>query len=243
MAAVNADIISRLQKDILRLQGFRLRTGSSIDIGLTAITNAFPNKIFPLGAVHEFICGSAEDTAATNGFIACVMSELMKKTGTTVWISSARSVFPPALKSFGISPDSIIFIDVKREKDKHWVMEEALKCKGLAAVVGELQDLDFTVSRRFQLAVEQSDVTGFVIRQSPRQLNTTACVTRWKITQLPGVPIEDLPGLGYPNWNIELLKVRNGKPGSWQIECVDGKLNLVYQQASLILETEHKKTG
>lgn len=41
------------------------------------------------------------------------------------------------------------------------VMEEALKCGGLAAVVGEVQDISFTASRRLQLAVEQSGVTGF----------------------------------------------------------------------------------
>jgi protein ImuA len=27
-----------------------------------------------------------------------------------------------------------------------------------------------------------------------------------------------MPGLGFARWNVELLKVRNGKPGSWQIE-------------------------
>ena len=63
-------------------------------------------------------------------------------------------------------------------------MEEALKCDGIAAVVGEIQELSFTVSRRLQLAVEQSRVTGFILRNNPRNLNTTACVTRWKITPL-----------------------------------------------------------
>jgi len=27
-----------------------------------------------------------------------------------------------------------------------------------------------------------------------------------------------MPGLGFPRWNIELLKVRNGQPGSWEME-------------------------
>jgi protein ImuA len=28
---------------------------------------------------------------------------------------------------------------------------------------------------------------------------------------------EGLPGVGYPQWQVALLKVRNGKPGNWQI--------------------------
>jgi len=34
-------------------------------------------------------------------------------------------------------------------------MEEALKCAGLAAVIGEVREMDFKQSRRLQLAVEQ----------------------------------------------------------------------------------------
>jgi protein ImuA len=42
-----------------------------------------------------------------------------------------KNSFSPALKSFGVEPDKIIFITVTKEKDMLWVMEEALKCEGL----------------------------------------------------------------------------------------------------------------
>src|ERR1700684_950556 len=101
-------------------------------------------------------------------------------------------------------------------------MEEALKCSGLAAVVGEMPELSFTTSRRFQLAVEQSRVTGFVLRSHPRNLNTNTCVSRWKIKPLPSHAEDDLPGLGFPRWQVELQKIRNGKPGVWQVEWAAG---------------------
>ena len=41
-----------------------------------------------------------------------------------------------------------------------WAIEEALKCDGLAAVIGEMKELSFTNSRRLQLAVEKSHVTN-----------------------------------------------------------------------------------
>jgi protein ImuA len=136
-------------------------------------------------------------------------------------------VFPPALKVFGIEPQRIIFIDVNRPKEALWAVEEALKCEALAAVVGELSELSFTESRRLQLAVEQSKVTGFIHRYNPRSENTVACVTRWKIKPAPSSEEEGLPGLGFPRWNVELLKVRNGRPGSWQIEWSAGSFKQV----------------
>ena len=116
-----------------------------------------------------------------------------------------------------------------------------MKCNGLAAVVCELQELSFTSSRRFQLAVEESAVTGFILRVNPRKLSTTACVTRWQISSLPSEATE-LPGVGFPNWNVELLKVRNGKPDSWQVEWAAGKFHLHNKLAAVEFE-QQLKTG
>ena len=166
----------------------------------------------------------------------------MQNHGACIWISSSRTIFPPALKVFGIEPDRIIFADALKEKDVLWVMEEALKCNGLAAVVADLREISFTESRRLQLAVEQSGVTGFILRHSPRNLNTIACISRWKITTLPSELTDAMPGVGFPRWKIELLKVRNGKPGTWQMEWAAGKFR--YISPLVILSQEQKrKTG
>jgi len=212
-------------------------------MGLGAMETAFPNNRFPLGAVHEFIGENAEQMSATGGFISCLMASLMKDQGACIWISASRTIFPPALKSFGIEPDRILFIDLKKEKDVCWAMEEALKCAGLAAVVGEIREIDFTASRRLQLAVEQSRVTGFILRQDPRKLNTTACVSRWKIKSIPSEWEDDMPGLGFPRWNIELLKIRNGKPGSWQLEWSHGAFHPVSPALEFIELEQKRKTG
>ncbi len=243
MPAKKADIIIQLQKDILPLLGFKpILNSAPFEVGLGPIEDSFPNGLFPLGAVHEFCCAGSEDAAATGGFIAGVLAPLMRSGRTVIWISSSRMIFPPALTSFGISPDKIIFVDLQNERDILWVMEEALRYDGLAAVVGEIRELSFTASRRLQLAVEQSRVTGFILRLDPRNMNTTACITRWKITALPSEPENDLPGIGFPQWNVELLKVRNGRPGSWQLEWVNGSFRHVYPFVSITRE-QQKKTG
>jgi protein ImuA len=242
MVPKKADIIEKLQGDILRLEGFTSKSNPALNIGLELMKDAFPNGSFPLGAVHEFISSRLEDSAATSGFVSGLLASLTRNSGTTIWISSSRTLFPPALKSLGLEPDRFIFIDLQKDKDVLWAMDEALKCGALAAVVGEVREIDFTMSRRLQLAVEQSKVTGFILRNNFRKLNTTACVSRWKITPLPSESINTLPGIGFPNWRVELLRMRNGKSGVWSIQFINGKFVHV-EKSDFIFQAHEKKAG
>ena len=223
------------------MQRLKKVTGQSLNTGLWEIEQSFPDQTFPLGAVHEFISNAKEDAAATNGFMAGLISQLMKK-GMVVWVSSKRTLFPPALSAFGIAPEQFFFIDLSRQKDVLWAIEEALKCDSLSVVVGELTELSFTETRRLQLAVEQSRVTGFIHRYNPKKENVTACVTRWKIRPLTS-ETDGMPGVGFPRWNVQLLKVRNGKPGTWQIEWSAGHFRQLEQQVLSIQEIQKRKAG
>ncbi len=244
LPATKKDIINQLQKSILRMQGFTPPVSGAADaIGLGPVETAFPNSVFPTGTIHEFLSTAPEQAAATGGFIGGILHSLMQKGGACLWISTCRTVFPPSLKVFGVEPDRIIFIDLHREKDVLWAMEEALKCTGLSGVIAELGTISFTQTRRLQLAAEQSRVTGFVLRSEDRKLTATACVARWNITALPSELEEGMPGVGFPRWNVELLKVRNGNPGSWKMEWSAGGFNPVVELSERVLPSETLKAG
>lgn len=221
LIARKTHIISCLQREILVLQGFKATAPGSADIGLGSINNAFPNGSFPVGAVHEFL--SSEAVGATCGFMAGLLASMMGSNGVSLWISSGRQLFPPALRYFGIQPDKFIFIDLQKERHVMWAMEEALKCPALIAVVGEIPEISFTASRRLQLAVEESKVTGFILRNNPRTLSASACISRWKITPLLSHTVDNLPGIGFPQWKVELLRIRNGRPGVWEVMWTGGR--------------------
>jgi protein ImuA len=243
MQATKQDTINKLRKDILHWEGFKPPAAKSAEtIGLGTIEDAFPNGVFPKGAIHEMLCPAPEQLAATSGFMAGILTSLMKQGGACVWISLSGKLFPPSLASFNVEPDRVIFINLKRERDVLWAMEEALKCEGLAAVIAELQDVSFAQSRRLQLAVENSKVTGFLLRNDPRKVGTTTCVARWQITSLPSELEDGLPGVGFPRWQVELLKVRNGNPGSWQLEWADGRF-MPLEEKTNVYELHERKAG
>jgi len=222
------EILQKLQQDILLWQGFKPQSvGKAERIGLGEIENSFPGGVFPKKAIHEFITVQPEHSAASDGFIAGLLSVLMDNGAACVWVSTARNLFPASLSLFNVEPERVIFMDVHSEKDALWITEEALKCEGLSAVVAELNNVSLIESRRLQLAVETGGVTGFILRKDANKKASTIATARWKISPLPSVTQEGLPGIGFPRWQVELLKVRNGNPGSFVIEWAGEKFEEV----------------
>lgn len=239
---IDRSVIDQLQEQILKIQGQKQADGQNQSLALGMIEKWFPGGIFPRGAIHELISTSSEDASCTSGFLSVVLTKLMPQGGSCLWISTVprRSVFPPALKAFGVDPERILFLDAPRPKETLWAIEEALKCGALSAVVGELSELSFNESRRLQLAVENSQVTGFIHRFRPKSENAVACVSRWKITSLPSELPNGKPGLGFPRWNVDLLKVKNGVPRSCQVQWSDAGLE--YLQTTIPQQYE-RRTG
>jgi protein ImuA len=236
-------IIEQLKNQILSLQGNRVSGQQPLSVDLSAVGSSFPESVFSYAAVHQFISSSPEAAACTCGFMSVILSRLMQQSGACLWISTKRNIFPPALKAYGVEPGQISFVDMSRAKDALWAIEESLKCTALSAVVGEIGELDFDESRRLQLAVEKSQVTGFIHCYKPKAKNIVACTTRWKITPIPSEAINNMPGLGFPRWNVELQKIRNGKPGSWQVQWSPKGLEFLESKSAIIPQIHKRLTG
>lgn len=233
------EILSNLRKQILLLEGFKEPLLSE-DTRLGRINDAFPNGVFPFSALHEFFCYNQEELASSSAFIAALLSSRFKKGAPAVWISPTCKIFPPSLKWFGIEPHQILFLHIKKEKEIIWAINEALTCSSLSTVIGELPEMSITASRRFQLAIEDAGVGCFILRKNPKNLLTTA-VSRWHI-QPVSTKTNGLPGPGHPRWKAELLKVRNGKTGSWEIEWTSSGFRYASRLA-VIHKSLHKQIG
>jgi protein ImuA len=176
------------------------------------VDRALPWGGLPTGCLHQVI---GEDAAAT-GFCAMVAGRLTRRTGLPVlWCLGAAGPggdpYAPGLAAFGLPPDRLLIARTRTPTDLAWTMEEALRCSGLACVVGEMRDLDLTAGRRLHLAAEAGGVTGLALHPSfGRPAN--AGTTRWRVSSSPG-----------RRWHLTLERVRGGQPGEWDVDvqCAD----------------------
>lgn len=232
--------MDRLRREILPLQGIKSHPGRSDNPAMHPFCSAFPYGKFAYGAVHECVIQKKEDAPATMAFVMAMFGKLIHNHGLGLWIGCGREIYPPALIQFGIAAHQLIFIDLRNERECLWAMEEALKCEGLSAVACEASYLGFTASRRLQLAIEKSGITAFVIRPQSRRKEPTASVAQWKIESLSSSLDDGMPGVGFPKWKVELVKVRNGKPANWEIEFREQQFRQIYRKSTSIAD-KHRK--
>src|SRR5919107_4657565 len=219
-------VLSELRERIERLErGGRKRV--TLPFGVAPIDQHLPGGGLALGAVHEFMeAGAAsEHSACAAVFVAGVLARLK---GPVLWCLKGRDLFAPALASVGLHPDRVIYAETRRESELLPAMEEGLRHRGLAGVVGEVGRLGLTPSRRPQLAAEESGVPGFVIRrwrndaERASDAEPSAATTRWRVTAAPSRPLP-APGIGRERWLVELIRCKGAEASSWILEALDEK--------------------
>jgi protein ImuA len=198
-----------------------------VPFAVTEIDERLPNGGLALGHVHEIQEGGSASAYAGLAalFAAGILSRLP---GPVLWCLRGRDLFAPALARIGLHPDRVIYCETWKDRDILPAMEEGLRCKGLAGVVGEVAKLSLNASRRLQLSAGETGVTAFVIRrwrnQEERNRNSepNAAATRWRVSPHPSLE-QRFKGLERQRWEVELLRVRGGEPHSWIVEACDAK--------------------
>lgn len=138
------------------------------------------------GALHEVIAG---DAGAATGFCLAMAARLACRGGAVLWCEhpalDAGRLYAPGLLRFGLDPGRLIVARVRKDVEALWTLEEGLRCRGLAAVVGETSGMSLAASRRLQLAAETSGVTALVLRAAAARPAPSAALTRWRVTATP----------------------------------------------------------
>lgn len=206
----------------------------AISFGIPAIDGHLPAGGLARGALHELAAETGHDGGAVTDFCIAVLARLLQDRGrdperTVLWCLQDRAMdagglYPPGLSRLGLAPDRLLAVRAKHDTDVLWVMEEALRCPALGAVVGEVGTADLTASRRLQLAAEAGGVTALLLRPSSDVLGPSAAATRWRIAAGPSWPRGWAAALGEPGaacWQATLFRCRGGAPGGWLMEWCD----------------------
>ena len=185
---VEAGLLDDLRAAIARIE----RSGAAADprtalpFGHVAIDGALPSGGLALGALHE-VAGTGPDVEHGTAAALFVAGVLARLSGTVLWVLERHDLFAPALAGVGLHPARVLHADVGRSAAVLLVMEEGLRHRGLAGVVGEISGrLTLTASRRLQLAAEASGAIAIALRRSrkhddPALAEPSAAVTRWRI--------------------------------------------------------------
>lgn len=205
-----AGLLADLRARIRRIEGAGGEGGRTLAFGIDSVDGHLPDGGLPLGCLHAM---AAEDPGAGTGFAAALLARLATPKMPALWILRGRDLYAPGLAAYGLTPDRLVAVRAVRAVDALWAMEEALRCSTLSAVLGELEGLDLTASRRLQLAAESSGVTGFLLDASAGALGghdrrmvgrrmvgrrmageraegLSAAVTRWRLDAVPSLDEE-----------------------------------------------------
>lgn len=124
-------------------------------------------------------------------------------------------LFAPGLKSINIDPAKIIQLETRRTIDLLWAMEEAARSGAVKAVVGIVDNISFTRSRRLSLAAARGQTPVFMLCPHNRNGASTA-FNRWRISSRPSqINILNAKALGLAAFQVELYQCRDGRKGKW----------------------------
>ena len=127
---------------------------------------------------------------------------------------------------FGIEPSRIIFIHLQNEKDLLWADGGSIEMSVVLLLsLRKLSVNEFHYIQKISAGSGTKSCYRFCTPvKSPQILNTNASGLTLENKSLPSETYDALPGWDYPRWNVELLKIRNGKPG--ELADWNGQKNL-----------------
>lgn len=178
-----------------------------VRLGLPELDQALGGGL-PQAALHEI--ASTDGSAAATGFAAFLLGRLVKASQRPVLWTPGADIYAPGLARYGLSPNRILLADFRRPQALLRALEEGLRCPGLAAVLGEVEAIDLTASRRLQLAAETGGIACLLLRRGPSR-DPSAAVTRWQVWSASAQGAK-------PRWRVSLLRCRGGRTGDWLLE-------------------------
>lgn len=194
--------------------------------------NTFP---FGLGkhGLHEVAETAYGDRAAATGFVLTAARPLRK--GALLWISQASIV-----RDMGTLPEAALRemcgenvrrlnITTRQAKDVLWAAEEAIVSGAASHVIAEVEEVDFTSTRRLALASGRHGVP-LTLLLSHGCSGATAAITRWRISPRPSASnLYDFRAPGHSRWHALLERCRSA-PGmaghEFDLEWNDETLSL-----------------
>jgi protein ImuA len=167
----------------------------SLSLG-SAVLDAALGGGLARGALHEISAPGEAHLAAATGF---ALGLVASPSSRVLWIAEDMALaesgapYGPGLDAFGLPPERLVTVAAAHRRDLLWAMEEALRCRAVGAVIGELRHgaIDPVAVRRLSLAAAESGALAVLLRAAPES-DTSTAATRWIVGTAPSSPV--IPG-------------------------------------------------
>lgn len=211
--------------------------------GIDTLDARLPGGGVAMGAVHELVAreeGAGLRTLAAHlarrAAMQCSQSSgasASQSSGTrggyVIWLDAAADFYPPAVLSQGLPADRLVLLRPADRREALWGVDQSLRCRGVAAVVGAMPKLGRLEMRRLQLAAEAGGGIGLLLCvESSRRVVAAAggAASRWRLTPAPSVGEAQ-------RFVVEIEKCRGGRPLPPVLVEADGGKGLVAVSAAL----------
>ncbi len=186
--AAQSETIQSLTQKLRRLEracGGRADDSASrlVSTGIVPLDELLPAKGFQRGTLIEWLAESPGSGAATLATIA--LRELLQDNGVLVVVDRRQTFYPLAAAALGIDLKNMVVVCPANDRDQMWALDQALRCRAVAAVWSPVGRIDSREFRRLQLAAETSGVVGLLIRP--------AAMRRWPTWSQVQLLVQPLP--------------------------------------------------
>ena len=222
------EILRALKNSIRSLEPDR---AGAIPFGIAPIDRALGGGL-ARGALHEVAASTESAITAATQFALGVASRAQEPR-SVAWIAEEMGLlengapYGSGLDDLGLRPERLVTVAAAKSRDVLWAMEEALRCRAVGVVIGEIRSvrIDLVASRRLSLAAGRRDVCAFLLRTA-MGTDASAAATRWTVAGARSRANAAGPGL--PRLSVELTRNRHGPVGSWLLEwhCVERRFDL-----------------
>ena len=131
--------------------------------GCAGLDHCLPAGGYLPGSVVESLRATPACGASYLAFAAAAAA-MRASQGFLLVVDTRHEIYPPALLSHGINLDKVIFVRPDSQADALWSVDQGLRTPAVAAVVAELELVDDRAARRLQLAAEQGNGLGLLLR-------------------------------------------------------------------------------
>ncbi|MHB1035571.1 MAG: ImuA family protein [Pirellulales bacterium] len=202
------ELVRTLKERIGRMEGAFRHSDSPdaarVPSGCEALDRLLPDGAFRRGTLVEWLADAMGGGAASLAF--GVAREACRDAGAMVVLDRQHAFYPPAAASLGIDLSNVIVVQPSTEKDHLWALDQALRCPAVGAVLSWLPSLDARTFRRLQLAAEEGESLGFLMRPAKARAEPS-----WAEARLL---VEPRPSTAARRLRITLLHARGGPSGA-----------------------------